>query len=119
MQSRFPGWRSVFVLTLIAVASNARGKTAMDMCKDFPIIEPASAMQVSDNPQQLAYAPPAADQNRPPDYSALAAGRSPTRIWRNASRTWRKRWQNTPKPPMRPSLNRRPSPDRSQRPNPI
>ena len=52
-------WRtSVFVLTLVAVASNVRGQDGNGFVPNYPITDQAPAMQPGGNPQQLAYAPP-------------------------------------------------------------
>ena len=72
MYGPIPVWQTcVFVLTLIAVATNVQGQDGNGFAPSYPITDQAPAIQPSGNPQQLAYAPTAADQNRPPDYSAL------------------------------------------------
>jgi phosphate-selective porin OprO and OprP len=72
MHSRFTGWRvPFFAVALVAVVTNAQGQDGNGFVQRFPTTEQASAMQTSDNPQQLAYAQPAADPKRPPDYGAL------------------------------------------------
>ena len=113
MYGPISSWRtSVFVLTLVAVATNVRGQDGNGFAPSYPLTDQGPAIQPSDNPQQIAYCP-----NRRPakiGLRTIALCRRPktlrTRIWPNVSKTWRKRWRNTPKPPMRPSLNRRPSP---------
>ncbi|MGA2798680.1 MAG: porin, partial [Thermoguttaceae bacterium] len=79
MYGPIPSWRtSVFVLTLIAVASNVRGQDDIGFVPVYPLTDQAPAIQPGGNLQQLAYAAPKADQNTPPDFSALPPAEDPS-----------------------------------------
>ena len=79
MYGPFPDWRTcVFALTLVAAATNVRAQDGHGYAPNYPVTDQAPAIQPGGDPQQLASAPPTADQNRPPDYSALPPAEGPS-----------------------------------------